>query len=407
MTFSLCTLLGLFFGVELQDAPVSEKEVAEKEESVWIELPSSLAFGVTADLIGEFATRRNFDRYNTIRARSLQMQAAGDLGTAGRAYAVLDVADGGDGQDLILREAAAWVDTLPAGFAVRAGKFFADLGAWNTVYVNEFAAPNLDTPRLSYFGGQVVSSGLEVHHEFTLGDLQARWSVGVAADIENHDVNLPGNGLEEDLRGLLPPGRRGIRNYAGTARLEVRSPLSDYAYLQFGASAYHSPDAVSFRVVDPDGIPNNRDDRLQRNELAQLNYGLDFTYVSDPDYNERSEIASVEFWYDNSEFQRSSGRTSSDPALGLWGLYEIRLDRHWAVGAVASWAQAPMDLRGDESASQSVFANYFFGAQSRVRVFATRNDNGDGEPKFFVLGAQLLWTFGGPREGQIHGLRQR
>ncbi len=367
-----------------------------EEERPWYE---SVNLGLTLDLITELSeVEESHNRFNTARARSVQFQADSVLEDFGRAYATLDVSDGGDGSDLILREAAIWIDYLPGNFTFRTGKYFSDLGAWNGVLPSEFPAPNLDGVRKEYLGGNLSASGCELHHYFDFGADRLRWSVGIATDLQGQDLDAPGNGLQDPEFGTQPFGRRGIANWAGTARVAWMREFSSHSRGTLGGSFLYTPERTTFTFVNPDGVLGTADDQTLRDELRQALVGMDLSLqYDDPDGSGWDRFA-VEVWHDNSQFRSpSSGALKMDGSTGYWGLYEHAFDDFWSAGALSSWYQRRgLDMQ-DEGSHYSAFVAYRFTEKNRVNLFFTHTNPGFGIEKFFTVGAQWVVDLGAPR----------
>lgn len=377
-------------------AAAAQESGPAREEKPWYE---ALELGLTMDLISEWSSADQFDRFNQVRLRSLQFQAAGQLQDVGWAYAVMDFSDGGGGSDWVLREGAAWITDLTEGFQFRAGKYYADLGAWNRVYAHEFPAPNYDSVRRSFLGGNLALTGVEVHNAFETESSRARWSVGLAGDAEGQDVDLKGNGLDQDS-GLTSSGRRGLQNWAAHGRFEYSGEWDERTIWTVGTSAFLAPDRVQFTRIDPDGIPGSLDDRTRRDELRQFLAGVDFQYRTQSAYGEAWEHFSLEFWYEDAEYLDRNRRVDSDRKLGSWLMYEYGFNESWSVGGLLSWNERPALAFDDAEAYRSLFATFRIAPDHFLRAFFSHSNPGLGMQKYYAGGLQWVWTLGAARRGR-------
>ena len=376
-----------------REAQAADGAVQEPEEVPWYDV---VDIGFLVDGLMEWTEADDQpDRFNVLRLRSLQMHLASEVTDFGRVYATVDFADGGDGSELILREAAAWVDELPLGLKLRGGKYFADIGAWNRVYVNELPSPNMDGVRRDYLGGNLVTTGIELHRSYELGESdQLRWSIGFAGDAEGQDVDAPQNGLLEP-DGITAFGRTGVENWAGTFRLQWDQNWESSA-LSLGASTFVAPNEIAFGLVDPDGMPGNADDITTRDELARSLFDFDVTFTQELG-EESFHAVTFELWLKDAEFRSPAGPIVSEDSLGGWGMYEYGFDQHWSAGALLSlWQRSDMPVE-DRASFHELFGSYHFSPTNRLRAFVTHANPGKGLQKYFTVGAQWTYSFGGPR----------
>ncbi|HEX9792919.1 MAG TPA: hypothetical protein VGC54_02960, partial [Planctomycetota bacterium] len=310
----------------------------------------NIELGITMDMLGEFSEVDNpsradapkFDRYNRFRVRSLQLHGAARLDWVGWAYAAIDVSDGGDGSDFILREAAAWIDALPGGFSLRAGKYYADFGTLNRYYLNELVAPNMDGVRPAYLGGNLTMTGVELHQRNEFDSSVLRFSVGAGSEFESHHADAPDNGIDDTPDTLTRTRRRGIDNWAGTARAEWDTSLWQGWGARFGASGFYAPRQPQFTAVaGKDGILGSADDRLARADLEHTVLSGDFTLVWEHDEESFDSFTTEALW-DHADLGAGTGaRARREASLGAWVLWRHVFDPHWSIGAMTSVWQKP------------------------------------------------------------------
>ncbi|HEX9792918.1 MAG TPA: hypothetical protein VGC54_02955, partial [Planctomycetota bacterium] len=371
----------------------------------------NMELGITMDTIGEFsevgkparADLAKFDRYNRLRIRSLQLHAAARLDWMGWAYASVDFADGSGGSQMVLREAAAWIDALPWGFSVRAGKYYADFGNWNRYYVNELPSPNMAGVRRAYMGGNLVATGVEVHQRNDWDRSHLRWSVGIAPQWESHDVDAVDNGLTPAAEAQVNNKRRGVDNWAATARLEWEGRIASDWGLRLGASGFHAPRRPNFTTVSgPDGILGSADDKTVRGDIQQTLLSGDVTVTWEHDEHDFDAVTAEVLW-DNSELPSLTGTRRREASLGGWLMYRHGFDEHWSVGAQGSLWQKRNIAAETQAVDVQSWLAYHFTPSNRIQVFAGHRNPGGVTEKWFTVGAQWTLTFGSPRRG--HSLR--
>ena len=359
----------------------------------------SFEWGALVDLIAEFSEVDSLERVNELRARSIALHGAARLDEFGRAYAVVDLSGGGDGSDLILREAAGWLDLLPFNANLRFGKYFADVGSWNRVHLSEFSAPNMDGLRRDFFGGNMAVTGIEIHQGFDFGGDGLRWSAGIASDREGQDPDLSGNGVSEDPDGRTRFGQDGLDTWMGTARLEYGWNNNDNE-MTLGASAVYAPDEIWWTYVNPDHIPGNADDRSVRDELRDVLLGVDFRYAKEL-ARDKWHAATAEVWLRRNQLRTSVGPLETRSSVGAWGMYEMGFSREWSGGYLASyWETSRYDVE-DEAHHHGVFLNYNLGESHRIRTFFNHTNPGAFLEKYYMGGVQYTFDFGAPRRSAL------
>ena len=179
----------------------------------------AMRFGLTMDLHLAFTEALDtFDDYNHLRIRSARLDFEADVD---RSTSVFLTGEFGDvaGDNFLLREAGVVVGGLPGarmaeGFSLRVGRFYADLGAWNTVLPGSFPGPEVSSPAAAFLGGNLALTGLNLHQDVPFSWGHIRWSAALAGDVESHGWQR-NSGVAEELTGF---GRQGFDNMASTAR---------------------------------------------------------------------------------------------------------------------------------------------------------------------------------------------
>ncbi len=359
-----------------------------------------LEFGVTLDLMTAFTEAAgSVDRYNDLRLRSLQLHFASPVAETGWAFATVDYADGGGrgtgaGSDWVLREGGIWIDQMPLGFwpesmRLEVGKFAADLGAWNTVYANEFPAPSLDGARRTVFGGTLVLTGFAVHQSLPFEDGMFRWSVALAGDVERQDADLPGNGIDRNA-AVDPVGRFGIANWAATGRAAAQWDLGGGHSVRGGASLFHAPNELLFTDLPGGGTA--------RQQTRHSTYGVDLGWRWQPARSEQAHEVSVELWVDDNQYRDGLGGLAGDEARAEWAWYEFTYDRSLSFGALVSrhdvLGLSATDVDGHYHAG---YATWRFSPANRVSLFLTHTNPADFVEKFYTVGAEWVVDLGAKR----------
>jgi len=357
-----------------------------------------MSLGMTLDFFAEFTEKEgSIEEFNDLRVRSAQLNFASPVYGTGHAFATLDLADGGDGADFLLREAGVWIedfggDWLPGRVDAQVGKYFADLGAFNTVMANEFAAPSLDGVRRSFFGGNLVMTGAEIHHGMPIQDGYFRWSAGLAGDVEGQDVDAFGNGLIDS--SALAVGRRGFSNWAGTGRASLQLNFGSGMSGRIGASAYYAPEQPIFTDLGGGSV--------ERLDARNTMHGFDGGFLwAVPDSTMSHEL-SFELWINDSEYRSAPNVLASDKARGEWMMYELVYNANWSAGALFSHNDVlglgTFDL---DASYHSGFLTYGVNENNRFTFFVTHTNPGFNTEKFFTLGGQWVFDLGAKRDNSI------
>ncbi|MGB0952844.1 MAG: hypothetical protein ACPG31_06445 [Planctomycetota bacterium] len=357
-----------------------------------------LELGMSLDLIAEFTEKRDsVEEYNDLRVRSAQLNFASPVAGIGRAFFTLDFSDGGNGMDVVVREAGAQIDDIlpmvPYGkMSLRVGKYAADLGAWNTVYANEFPAPSLDGTRRALFGGNLVLSGAELHHVVPHDFGTMRWSVGIGMDSESQDVDSFGNGLDTDA-AIMPSGRRGPVNWAGTLRATSTFEHGSGMRSRIGVSGFYAPEEALFTLVGA---------TTERAEVHHTMYGFDGGFLYEVPNSDQVHEVSFEIWVNDSEFRDGTGAYIADESRGEWAMYEFTYNPQWSIGGLFSRNDVlGLDALDLDASYHSGFLTYHFTPQNRVSIFLTHTNPRQIDEKFFTVGAQLTMDLGASRNNAI------
>jgi hypothetical protein len=349
------------------------------------------AMAIVFDAVGT-ASEADDAELNGARLRLFEVDLASRIDPLGWAYAVVAFEDEGEESEVALEEGAMWLDDLGGNFSLRGGKYLADFGKWNSVHLHDRAYVFLPGPSAEFFGGELLVTGVELHHWFGVGDLPVRWSVGVAPDFGGHahgDEEAAEPGTEFGAEALE---RRTPSNFLYTGRLTAQHDVGASGFFQWGISALHTPGGLAARA-DLDG-----DDVVDAEfEASQTTVALDLT-LRLPDPAERTaHTASLETYLNSREAWDTAGAALEDlDAAGLWAYYEYSFDPRWSAGVFGSWWQHAGTARGaewftgaDAAASRAVYLTCALSEFNRIRLHLGQDVPEEGEPAFI---AALQWT---------------
>ena len=350
------------------------------------------AIGVAIDVVAEFSgAPGRADRYNQVRARTVELNLAHRFDPYGWAYVYLVAADTGAETVVELEEAAMWFDQLPAELSLRAGRFLSDFGKWNTTHTHDKPFLSEDGVRREFFGGPLFLTGVELHQWFGLGDLPLRWSLGLGSGAEGDDHDSAG--LAHDHGGGEPFGRRAFDNWAATARFTGQHDAGANGYFQWGLNGFYTPGSLRFE--DPDGVPDSGDEA--RSELRQAVTALDLSWRTVDGSKGTADTVGLELWHNLGQFEDpASGRLSSGPANGAWGFFEHAFSPYWAAGVQAAWWERADAGAGDwfvgaaAGSTRAAFLSWRLSEYNRLRIQLAHENPGPGQEDFLVLALQ--WT---------------
>ena len=362
----------------------------EESQDPWqnpAQLLSPLEFGLMLDFFAAFTEKADSDEaYNEVRIRSARMHLRAPVDAHTQAWTTMDFGDTGSGAEFQLREAALRVDRLPLPgwperFHLLVGQYYADLGPWNTVLPGEFFAPQMDGFRRLYLGGNLAARGIEAHHLIPMRNARLRWSLGFASEFEGHNPDANDFGIPATA-SLTPFGRSGLRNWAGTGRVEGVWYLGDGRSARAGGSLLYSPGEVKFTEVPGFGV--------MRDETEHVLGGVDFGYRQELS-PERAHEVSLELWMDDSEYRVGTpsvlvGESEAGQSL----LYRYQHDQEWSFGGMLSRFDQPSPGADVDGHYHSLWSSYQLSERNRVTLFLTHTNPAQGEQKWFTVGAQ--WT---------------
>ena len=357
-------------------------------------LADTLRFGLTADLITAFTEADDaYDEYNRMRLRGARLDLAADVDAYAALFASLEFGDVADG--FLLREAGVRVGGLVGGrvmqgLSLRAGRFYADLGAWNTMLDDAHPAPYADLVRETVFGGNLALTGVNLHHDLPFGWGHFRWSAALASDAERHSTMAAQP--ESDPVGSF--GRRAFDNAISTARVALQLDISEDVSWRFGASGLYTPEETSFAADAAGNVVREQ----QEHGIWGFDTGVLYRLPGSQAFHEFA----FDLWLDDAEFDTATASAVSDPRRGEALLYRLVRDEHWSCGVQLSRVDEPQLVEIDRQLSMhQAFVTYAFTEGNRLTFFGTHVNPGPELQKFFTVGFEWTLEVGATRGGGI------
>jgi len=343
-------------------------------------LVDSFRFGLTADLVVVFTEAADgWDEFNRLRLRGARLDVAADVDRNTSLFASLEAGDVTvDG--LLLREAGVQVGGFGGGrflqgLSLRAGRFYADLGTWNTVLPDALPAPDANYVQRTLFGGNLALTGAALHHELPFGWGRFRWSAGIGSQAESDGVEVA---RPEDPapQGF---GRRNFDTTTSTGRAVLQVDLAEDLSWRFGGSMLYTPEETLFY---DDGAGN-----ILRAQRERTVWGFDAGVLYRLPGSQSWHEFAFEIWIDDGEDVAGT----SDPRRGEALLYRVVQDEHWSFGVELARVDMPQSVGTDPHASaHQVFVGYAFSPGNRLTLSSGHVNPGPGEQKYFTVG--LEWT---------------
>lgn len=291
------------------------------------------AIGLILDMLYVGGGEGLVEGANGVELRSAELDIASRIDPLGWAYAVAAFEE----DEFELEEAALVMDQwLPGNFSLRAGRYLADFGKWNTLHLHGKNYVFEDGVRESVFGGNLRVEGLELHHWTGLGDVPLRWSLGAATGFGGH-----GHGDEEHDHGGFSQfdEDRSNTQWGWTGRVTAQHDVGQNGYFQWGGSFFHTPEGLLGEAdTDADGEPD------LFAGLEQTTVALDLTLRVVDAAGQRADTASVELWYtDRQALEEGTGAVADREAPGVWGFYQHDFNPWWGAGVMGAWWQEPSE----------------------------------------------------------------
>ncbi len=323
------------------------------------------------------------ESYDTMGLRSMEFALASRIDPLAWGYATLEIAPHEGEYEFELAEAAIWADQLPNSMSLRAGRFLADFGKWNSIHLHDRPHPFSQGVQQEFLGGGLSMDGIELHQWGGIGDVPVRWSVGVGARFSGHGHSLLAAGEEEEEGGdehehahgfgTSDVGDLGLGGFAYTARVSGQHDVGQNGYFQWGASLFMTPDGLS-EVHEEAGD-------VELFNLGQTTFTLDFTYRNVDAQGQTADTVGVEFyWNDRDHVNEDTEEVEGHDAVGMWGFYEHAFSPYWAAGVEGSWWEHAEKedggswFTGDDAGRQAaVYASWNPSELQRIRFIVGMN----------------------------------
>jgi hypothetical protein len=349
----------------------------------------SAKFGLQADMFLAITEKADaFEQFNRLRMRSLVFNAQQDL-DFGVLFGTFAIGDYDDFDEVVVAQLGIMLTdigfALPGTTDLQIGRYFADVGAFNSYLPADFAAPHLDGVRRSFFGGNLSLLGLELQNNTSLDNGHFHVSVGVASDRQSFDFD---NFSPDSVTGSNANQRFSAENWLATSRASMQFDFNDSYSMRIGATAILSPAEV---VFNDSGLPE-----LEREEIEHNNFGGELGFVFNTGIDRSHELA-FEVWTDDSQYlDDSSGAYLYSLSRGEWGMYQFNYDATWSLGALASRYDALgiSDFDDDDAHHHSIWLSYSPTLGGDVSLFGTHTNPGQGQEKYFTVGMAFNLDFG-------------
>lgn len=341
--------------------------------------------------------------YNNIGLRKTELSLAGRIDDMAWAYVSFGAVPHDGEYEFELAEAVIWADNLPHQLSLRAGRYLADIGKWNTFHLHDRPHPFSPGVQQEFLSGALALDGVELHQQGRIGDAPVRWSLGVGSRFEGHGHPLltAESGEGEHNHGLSTTDINGLGldAFAWTGRVTGRQSIGDHGFFQWGASAF----------LTPAGLSEEHDDSgtVERFELGQSTFVLDFTFRTEAHDGLSSDTCGLELYWNRRDIHDEiSDAVSEEDAVGMWGFYEHGFGEQWAAGVEGSWwehadkSNGGSWLSGEAGRQAAVFASWSPSHQHRLRLAVGMNQPDPAVEMDTLLALQWQVIFG----AHIHSL---
>lgn len=344
---------------------------------------------------------------NRLALRSSELLVQSRIDPLGWAYLVGTFAapEIGGEHRFELEEAAVILDQLPANLTLRAGRFAADIGKWNTVHQHDMPFLLENPVRGEYLGGMLLNTGVELHQWTGLGDLPLRWSLGLSSAWAGHGHDGGGHDHAHDAGEADFVGRRSLDNWAWTGRLTAQHDVGQNGYLQWGVGGRFAPAKLDMFMDEVSG-------ESYRFETRQSAFVADLTLRTVDATGQSADTVGLELWRNGGElFEAEDGNGDDQLELaeagilpledvwGVWGFWEHAFNPHWSAGLHSAWWQhaeaAPggdwfAANGGEAGARYGAFLTWNLSEFNRLRLELLQHAPGDGTIPSNTIALQ--WT---------------
>lgn len=347
----------------------------------------SVKFGLQVDMFVAITEKADaFDQYNRVRLRSLVFNAQQNV-HFGVLFGSFAIGDYDDFDEVVVPQLGIMFSDiglgLPGTTDLQVGRYFADVGAFNSYLPADFAAPHLDGTRRSFLGGNLSLLGLELQNNTYLNNGHFHFSLGVASERQSLDFE---NFDSATVTGSNADQRFSASNWLATSRASMQFDFSDNNSMRIGATAIVSPAEIVFTDV---GLADP-----ERAEIEHNNFGGELGFVFNTAKN-RSHELSFEVWTDDRQYRDLLGMYPYSLSRGEWGMYQFNYDEKWSLGALGSRYDVLGLAAGDADAHHhSAWLSYSPGFGGAVTLFGTHTNPGQLLEKYFTVGLELSLILG-------------
>ena len=391
---TLCMLLAAQQEEAEEAAPQQSSALSEWLKSRSDDWQSSVSrqqsakFGLQADMFMAVTEKADaFDQFNRLRLRSLVLNAQQNL-NFGALFGTLAIGDYDDFSEVVVAQLGVLLTDISLGLPgttdLQIGRYFADVGAFNSYLPADFAAPHLDGVRRSFLGGNMSLLGLELQNNAYLNNGHFHFSLGVASERQSLDFD---NFATASVTGSNANQRFSAENWLATSRASIQFDLNDSNSMRIGATAIMSPAEVVFNdtgLAEP-----------ERTEIEHNNFGGELGFVFNTGTDRSHELA-FEIWADDRQYLDEFGQYPYSLSRGEWGMYQFNYDAKWSLGALASRYDALgfSEFGDDDAHHHSAWLSYSPDFGGDVTFFGTHTNPGQTIEKYFTVGMSFNLNFG-------------
>ena len=355
-----------------------------------VQQQQAVKFGIQADLFLALTEKADaFDQYNRLRLRSLVFNAQQSLGF-GAIFASFAVGDYDDFDEVVIPQLGIILTDIQLGLPgvtdLQIGRYFADVGAFNSYLPADFMAPHIDGTRRSFLGGNLSLLGLELDNNAPFSEGHFHFSLGVASERQSLDFD---NFDEPVVAGSNDDQRFSASNWMATSRASLQFDFSANNSMRIGATAIVSPAEVVFTDVDTANP--------ERAEIEHNNFGAELGFIFNT-ATTRSHELSFELWADDRQYRDSLGAYPYSLSRGEWAMYQFNYDEKWSIGALGSrYDILGLSASDDDGSHHSAWLSYTPDFGGALSLFGTHTNPGDGLEKYFTVGLEYSINVGRPQ----------
>jgi len=287
---------------------------------------------------------------------------------------------------------------LPLGLQLKAGKYLVDVGKLNTQHSHQWAWIERPLFHKELFGEEGLKDiGFNLNMLQPLGE----GSIGISANW------LKNGGLISDSEATSPYAPNRV-NMAGSGRVSLFYPTSDYSNLETGVSVLHSQIQPTRIYFESSYIPSNPTDEAMANFVPDKRYAtvgaIDLKWKYKPDNYNGFQIIGEYMTQSRtnqivSAIVHPAGDTTfnstnkSIKSYGLFGLAEIRWARRWDAGVLYDYAQG-IENANTNMSGYGAYAAFSVAEETTRFGLLYRRNSATGIDSYNSVTLQILWMLG-------------